>query len=177
MVEGTGADDPTGLMTLGDKVFISGYFSGTLHCGPNQVLVANAQDAFVMRLSQSLEPELCFHIQGNGDEKIAAMDSTNDGRIAIAGSIQAEGIFGDCPPIAATGVDGFVAILNPMLEVEWAHHISNAGTVEPTALAVDGANRLILGGRFSDTVDFGTGEFASAGGFDGFVVAFPPAAR
>ncbi len=70
----------------------------------------------------------------------------------------------------AGNTDAHAARLDGAGTVVWHWHRGTAGTEEPYAVTVDGADSVILAGRFDTTIDFGQGPVDPIGGMTSFVV-------
>jgi hypothetical protein len=79
--------------------------------------------------------------------------------VLIAGSFRDSVLVGDKTATSAGGADILVARLDETLKAAWVRSIGEAIDQEASAAAADpGTGAPIIGGRFSGTVDFGTGS-------------------
>lgn len=114
---------------------------------------------------------------GTAYDYIRAIEVDNDGNIIIAGSFNAQVMFGSYQLVASTSYyDMFVAKLNPQGDVIWATrggstrqggaHSDEDGVYD---LAIDGSNNIYMTGWFIDTADYGGITVTSHGDSDFFV--------
>jgi hypothetical protein len=91
-----------------------------------------------------------------GDEEVdegVAVAVDGDGNVIVAGQFQGSISFGADPFDANSGYDVFVAKFDPDGNHLWSQRFGGGDNQYAVALAVDGENRIVLGGHFSGTID------------------------
>jgi len=126
---------------------------------------------------------IAFAIGGPGADLVRAVVTDAAGNVFVTGEFTGTA---DFDPSDAThaftslgGTDLFLARYSPIGELTWVVRIGDAPDESVTALAIDNAGNLVLGGSFVGTVDFdpeaGVTTATSNGGRDGFVASYTPA--
>ena len=106
---------------------------------------------------------------GNFDYADAiAVQST--GNVIVAGGFQGTVDVG-CGPVTATGTnDVLVASYTSADLCVWSKHFGGSGSeTEVVSVSVDATDNIYLSGYFGGQTNFGGGNLASAGGYDGYV--------
>ncbi len=98
-----------------------------------------------------------------------AIDSTGNAVIAGGFTGTADFGFGEVP---ASGSDAFVASFTSSGAPNWVHTFGAADDDTATAVAVDMAGDVAVGGNYHGAVDFGAGAIPSIGTLDGFLVGY-----
>jgi hypothetical protein len=137
--------DLTGIGMAGGRIVVAGNtYSGDLDAGSVTRAYSGGQDAFIARLSTSLnasgQDRLTF-FGGQGDDTATGMAIAND-RVFLTGTTKT-----DLPSLAAIGkVDGFLAQINPTNgDIEWSRRFSGKdGYVAPSAIAVNAGGASVL---------------------------------
>ncbi|APR82529.1 Hypothetical protein A7982_07878 [Minicystis rosea] len=92
-----------------------------------------------------------------------------NGDIAVAGGFSGILDLGGGPLACAGGADVFVAKLDPAGIPLWAKRFGDKDDQNAYGGAIDALGRVVVGGGFSGTADFGGGVMASSGAGDAFV--------
>ena len=90
----------------------------------------------------------------------------NAGNTIAVGDFEGAIDFGLGALTSAGGDDLFVVKLDPTGAPIWNKRFGDASDQKALAIAVDSADRIVLGGHFQGAVDFGGGSLASAGSND-----------
>jgi hypothetical protein len=99
------------------------------------------------------------------------------GNVYVSGIFRDTVDFGDGKPIAANGVDGFVARLGPDGKLAWVRRMGGEGDDIADTVAVDPKGNVIVAGAFSSELELGDGKLTSKGSDDMFVAALDPNGR
>ncbi|MDC3979945.1 hypothetical protein [Polyangium jinanense] len=101
-------------------------------------------------------------------ESVAIDPATGD--VVAVGSFRGVVDFGGGPLVSAGEKDLFVARFGPLGEPQWSKRFGDAAIQEATAVAIDPAGSIYVGGAIRGTTDFGDGQvLTSAGSDDAFV--------
>jgi hypothetical protein len=96
------------------------------------------------------------------------------GQVTIAGIFTGTVNFGGANLVSAGSYDIFVAKYFSNGAHNWSQRYGGTGFDEPHGLAVNGDGTVFMTGTFQNTVNFGGGNFVSAGAFDIFLLALTP---
>ena len=130
---------------------------------------AGRQDMFVVKMSASGELLWAKRIGGSSVDEPKDVAVDNDGNIFIVGRFVSTVDFdpgsGTRNLQAGSSPDAFIVKLTPDGDYLWAYDIGSGGNEGAEAVAVDGANNVVIAGNFSGTVDFdpGSGEVEKYG--------------
>ncbi|MDO7874089.1 hypothetical protein Q5H93_05040 [Hymenobacter sp. ASUV-10] len=146
-----------------------GFFTGAIQFGATSLVSQGRSDVFVAKLSPGGSWEWAV-AAGSADSDNATgivIDAT--GRIFVSGSFSSQARFGASVLTSQGDMDVFVAQISPLGKWQWATAAGGPGQDRASALAVGSAGDLVVGGRFTDTVAFGTSQLVSKGSSDAFV--------
>ncbi len=170
-----------------DNIYIVGQFRGAYDFdpqpGPSQWwLSSDSVDIFVAKYTPTGYLLWAHRIGGKGIDIAYAITGDQWGNIYITGAFEDSVDFDPSINthylIAQNGRDIFLAKLDFMGNLLWAHALGGAGTEEAgLALYCDGDNKLWVGGYFSGTADFNphptTHTYTISMGYrDGFIAHF-----
>lgn len=110
----------------------------------------------------------------NAETQVRAATDSN-GNTIVAGTFSGSMTVGTgaAALTSAGGTDAFVVKLSPAGAVLWSLRLGGAGNDTAAAVAVDGANNIVVTGEMGGTVDFGGGPVTGTG----YVVKLGPAAN
>ena len=116
-------------------------------------------EVFVTRLSKDGQPVWTKFVGSPADDRLRAIASDSKGNVIIGGFTFGESFDFDGQVEQSAGkMDGYVAVLSPAGEVNWARLIGANDDEVVLGLAADGEDNVLLGGYFrSPTLDLGTG--------------------
>lgn len=116
-------------------------------------------DILVANFSRQLLLKWVRHLQGNGDNSVAAMDIDNNGAIYLAGKgLNNISFTGEKLVYTSSGISGvfnYVAKLNSFGQVQWAHILNEDGAVDVSALKANNQGQLFLAGSYSGNFNYG----------------------
>ncbi len=184
-VGGSGEDYATGIVALGDAIYVVGQFAGGASAAVNfdgAILTphnANAE-GFIWRLDANGSTVAGWPrvLGGAGWDRAAAIAVSPAGELLVAGQFAASIDLGGGVITSHGAADLFVL----KLSAGGAHQLSagfgGTGLDTAEAIAVDAAGNLFVTGSFSATVDLGGGLSAvSRGGTDAFLLALDNQAK
>ncbi len=160
------------------NTYATGTFRGTSAFGATTLTSTSNADLFVAKITPG--GTYAWAVKGG------ALTATLPVKIAIdgTGSLVLAGTF-STPTIAfgatvltntaPNGPEAFVAKLSPTGAWRWAVNPTNIGASTSTAVAVDGANHILVTGNFASRVMFGATVLRSVGDRDVFVAKLTPA--
>jgi hypothetical protein len=156
-------------------IHVVGTFTGSMSVGP---LVVQNQDAtadlFAIQLNASAQVVWAVPIPNVNVQGSLALGATADGGLVLAGGYSGAADFLSGMSFIAAGVDPFVLRLDSVGGYVKHRVWSAPGTQLVTALAVDAAGAIVLGGQLAEPIDFGTGgPLAVTGPFDVFLLRMP----
>lgn len=163
-----------------NNILISGFFEGTVDFdpGPGSTLLSSngEQDVFVVKLSS--EGNLLWALNFGSIESDYAADMVIDSLDAI----YLTGRYNNYLPTPDTRQnttflsDIYVTKISTTGQTLWFHEIGGPAFDYGTSVALDNTNKVLVGGRFQETVDFDPGsntdDRTSQGGSDGFLLCF-----
>lgn len=148
------------------------YIGGDTHC------VSSGVDGLgvIAKLSSDGQPVWSRRIEGYGIAWSNAIVPGSNGVFwiggAFIGTLELSGITllsssGDSP-------DGFVAVVGPSGEFQWATTVAGPGRDEVTHLALDTQGRPVVAGTFEGSITVGDAEITGEGGRDVFLMELTP---
>lgn len=155
------------------RAYVAGSFQGTLDFGLGP-LVSAGRDVFLARLDAGLGAAFASRFGDSTSQEARAVAVLSDGSAAIAGTFKGTMDLGGGPLVADTQEDAFVARFGEDGALVFALRFGDAAAQEANAIAVDGADGLIVAGSFDGTIDPGSGPVTSDGGQDAFVTWLDP---
>src|SRR5205814_370722 len=176
------ATDPSG------NVAVAGSFEGTVDFGTGPMTSSGFKDGVVAKCSAAGVPLWAkSYGERNDDEEALGVAMDGSGNVVVTGYFKQTVDFGTGPLTAAGGYlgDVFVAKYSASGASLWVKQIGSSGFDKGTAVAVDGANNVLVTGFFNGTVDFGLGTVTGGvdfgggllpdlGGGDMFVAKYSP---
>jgi hypothetical protein len=154
------------------EIVVAGYFVNSVDLGSGLLTSAGAGDIFVAKYSSAGAPLWSRRVGSSQDDRGKAVAVDWGGNVYVTGLFRGTVDFGggavSAAPLAA---NAFLAKYSPAGVHLWSKRLSSAaGLDEGTALAVDGADNVVVAGILYQTSDFGGGPLATAGGADVFLV-------
>lgn len=105
-------------------------------------------------------------------EMVQDVATTPDGNLVAVGRFGGTIDFGDGPMASTGNYDIFIVKLDPLGKPIWTKRFGDASAQTASAVAVDGAGAIYVGGNINGSVDFGDGVKTSAGSSDAFLAKF-----
>ena len=168
---GTGHADGLGVAVDGSgNVHVTGSFRGTVDFGAGDVASAGDLDVSVTKLNSSGAHQWTTTFGGTGNDRAYVVAVDGSGNVHVTGYFSGTVDFGAGDVTSAGATDGFVTKLNSSGAHQWTTTLGGTGNDYGWGVAVDGSSNVHVTGHFDGTVDFGAGDVASAGNYDGFVV-------
>lgn len=157
--------------SAGAQPVAAGRFKTSIDLGGGPLMAQGANDdVFVGRFATNGTLIDGRRFGDSGSQRADAVAVTSAGEPVMAGRFTGTMVVDDVTMPSAGGFDGFVVRLGSQ-----GHGYRSFGDAlfqAATAVAVDGAGRMLVTGDFSGNIDVGTGIFA--GDQDAFVVSYAP---
>ena len=161
----------------GDTAFLGkGGTSATLSAPPG------VSSAYLARLGADGSVAWAVSFAGaSGNTAVGGLAVDASGSVLVDGTISGPTRIGDRTISTPSGVNNsaFVARVGPDGRASWAEPLAGTDSVFGTALGLDGAGNMYVGGDFDGTlaVPGGVAPLASSGGTDAFVAKLDPYGR
>jgi hypothetical protein len=157
------------------NVLILGRFMGTIHIDSEQLVSAGETDIFVAKFDLSGK-YLWSQRFGDADPQGGSFGDHTIGvdsgeSILLTGKFWGTLDFGGAQLVAGSNnAASFITKLDSSGKHLWSLQFP----VSADGIAANASGNVMVTGRYSDTVDFGSGPFTSAGGDDIFLVKLAP---
>lgn len=162
--------DPAG------NVYVAGSFSGSMRLSASTTLETRGQaDAFIASYTRTGTLRWARSVGGLGSDEALAINATADGRLYVGGYFTGQIVTATRGTITGAGqLDPFLLSLDPATGNERAVlTMGGIGFDVFTSIAYRNG-RLVVGGRFSESMRVGTTDLTAAGRLDGLVFAADP---
>lgn len=143
------------------RLALTGEFAGDVDLGGGPI--SAAADGFVVTFDAAGEFQWARQF-GSAAETAArgnAVAFTPGGELVVAGAFFGTVDLGDGPLTADTWHDMLVAQYSATGEHQWSRQFGGAGPQHGTAVAVDAAGRVVVGGAFFDEIEIGDEKFVN----------------
>lgn len=151
------------------EVVVGGNYAGILDFGTTKLTSVDKQDGFVAALDDDGNILWAKNLGGNEDQWVSSIAVDPTDALAIGGHFTGNLQTGD-QTIASVGAqDGFVMKLGPDGTYRFTYPFHGPGEDRITAIAFDATGGIIATGTFEQMVNYGAGNFTSAGDVDMFV--------
>lgn len=145
--------------------------SADLGGGPLTTIGLNVRDVVVAKLDPS-GAHVWSRLYGSSSSDQNAFSIAVDAlaRPVLVGSFNGFASFGTEGVNSAGATDVFALALEDDGSLRWIKRFGGTGNENVSSVALAPNGDLVIGGRFSNTVDFGGGALVSLGSFDAFVL-------
>ncbi len=157
------------------RVYASGFVEGTVTFAGTPVGGAGGRDALVVALDASGNDRWVWGAGGAERDDARRIAIGPDGNLYVAGRFGGTVDFGNGPVSAKSGDDIFVLSLTPAGALRWVKDFGGTGADSPSGIAVTSDSTVVVGGLFSDTVNFEVEDRSSVGLEDIFVLGLDAA--
>ncbi len=165
--------DPDIAVRADGGLVVSGRFSETLTIDGLSVGPAQSDsDAFVAVVDPELTFTSMFTYGGAGNERPNEVIVSPDGSTFVAGEFSGAMTVGTKTVASVDDGDVYVMKLDPSLAPSWLRVFAGSGLVTTSALTLDGAGNLFLGGSAEGSLECASPPPQSAGGRDMFLMRF-----
>lgn len=149
-----------------DEVYVAGNFTGAMDLGAGNHFSVASGDLFVAKAKADGTPVWFASIPGIS---VRHMKVDSAGNAVVSGSFSGTVTVGGVPYTASGGSDQIVIRYGSAGAVLWARTFDAVNT---SAMALTGADDILVTGLVSSAVDLGTGALPFAGGSDVYFARF-----
>jgi len=156
---------------------VTGHYWGTVDFGGGPLTaagVAGTSDVFVVSFNPTGGHRWSARFGGASSDYGNALAVDGSGNLSLAGRFQGTVDLGGGPLTAAGSQDLFVASYTSLGGHRWSRRFGGSGVDHANGVAAGASGKIVAGGEFQGTVDFGDGPRASAGVYDAFLVQLAP---
>lgn len=150
------------------NIYVTGMFNVSAVFGSVTLSSNGEDDIFIAKYSPSGDLVWVENAGGAHDDEGNTIALDSEGNIYVGGSVDSNGVFGTNEVLTAGGDDAFIAKYDNNGNNIWVIAGGSTGTDYVNDLSVDKDNNVLGTGQFSDTAEFGTTTFTSAGSYDVF---------
>lgn len=164
------AFDPSG------NLFLLGYVQGTSNLGCGAITSAGGYDTLFAKFDSNLGCIFSNLYGDSADQLGDAIAVDPFGRVAIGGAFSGTMAFGTTSITSAGGSDNYVVKLQADGTPIWVRRVGDGANQRTWSVAIEqtSASRVYATGSFGGTINFGSGNFTSAGDLDIFLVRYLP---
>ena len=148
------------------NVVIAGEFRGAINFGGGSAVSAGLSDMFVAAFNASGTFRWNRFAGSTVQDYARAVTIDSDGNVIVTGGFQNTVDFGGGGLASAGQVDMFLVRYDNNGTHQWSQRFGGTGSDVGIELATDTNGDIVLGGIFSNTVNFGGGNLTSAGQLD-----------
>jgi hypothetical protein len=172
MFGGSGRDEGLGVAAgPTGRIHLVGGFSGNADLGGKLLQAAGGTDVMVASYGGLGSHSWSVAFGGTGDDAGTGVAGDAAGNVFVAGHFTDAITLGD-DALRGTGIEGFIASLDPTGKPRWVRAIGGAGSDSVVDIAVDGAGNVYVVGGFEQQALIGDQTLLSRGGRDVFVARF-----
>lgn len=168
------AQEPTltGRYDTDGNLIIAGASTDALDLGGGDLPGFGGQDGFVAKLDPDGGHIWSHRFGGSGDDLFFDVCVDRSGNVVLGGAFLETADFGGEDPLSSAGsFDGVVLKLDAQGAHVWSRRIGGDGVDAVLGIGLDPAGKVVAGGHFGGTVDFGTTVLTSAGMQDAFLMS------
>lgn len=162
-----------------DDVYVTGYFQGTVDFDPGSGtanLISTVSNTFVLKLDTDGNYVWAKSISSESNNTGYEIDVDQSGNVYTVGSFAGTADFNPgagTANLSTSSKAAFIQKLDSSGNYLWAKRIYGIGDVTGKAIKIDSSGNIVIGGSFSQTVDFDPGtatlNLTSAGSEDVFI--------
>jgi hypothetical protein len=157
------------------NVFVTGIFQGTVSFGGVNLVSAGGTDIFLAKYNSAGAHQWSQRFGGTSSDTSYSVAADGSGNVFVAGQFFLTVNFGGSNLVSAGSSDIFVAKYNAAGTHQWSQRFGGTSLDSAFAVAVDVSGNVIVTGFFGNTVNFGGGNFVSAGLGDIFAARYSSA--
>jgi len=161
-------------LTSDGGLVISGSFSGAVDFGGGPLSAGSGSTQYLAKLDGDGNHIWSRSVAESPNLVPADLSFDANDNIYVTGRFEDNAAFDGETLEGAGGTDVFVAKFDPLGEFVWANGFGNFNDQSANGLAVSPEGFVVVGGSFTGSIQPGDMPLSSAGGQDGFLVAFSP---
>jgi hypothetical protein len=155
------------------NVLVTGCFAGTVDFGGGPIFTAGSTgDIFVVKFDADGNHVWSRGVGGTANDSGFSIATDSAGNVLVTGLFANTVDFGGGSFASAGGSDIFVVKFDANGNHLWSEGFGDVSSDQGRGIAADGADNVLVTGRFEEMVDFGDGSITSAGSLDIFLVKF-----
>jgi chitodextrinase len=157
------------------RVDIGGVFGASVSFGGSTLTASGNSDMFLAQLDANGNHQWSKNFGGTMDDAINALTADATGNVYITGFFRGTANFGGATLKVPfdSDLDVYVAKFNSAGSHLWSKNFTNDGNERGYAIVLSPGGDVTIGGSFSNTVNFGTGDLTSVNAMtDAFVARF-----
>lgn len=175
---GLGIDSPRDVAVAQDgSIYVAGLFDGEIdfggtigkHTAPSEKPQDAKSDAYLVKLGADGKIAWAQTFGAKRDDVANGVAVRGD-TVVVVGNFLDEMKLGEFTKKSAGSDDAYVAAFNKDGVIQWAWNIGGIDSDGANAVVAAPDGGWIVGGSFSDTVDFGTVKLKSRGGTDAMLI-------
>lgn len=157
------------------NVLITGSFVNTINFGGSNLVSAGGNDIYVAKFNSSGTHQWSQRYGAAGADAGSAVATDSSGNVILDGVFASTVNFGGSNLISAGNLDMFLAKYTTLGVHQWSQRFGAASQDEPTTVAVDASDNVLMGGLFAGNVNFGGGLLINSGSADIVLARYSPA--
>ncbi len=162
-------------VTSNHAVILGGVFRGSIDFGGGALISAGLDDIYLTKLDANGKHQWSKRFGDASIDYASAMMVDASDAIVQAGFFAGTLDYGGGILMSAGGNDVFVAKLDGDGGHLWSKRFGSAGDQRVEGAGIAGDGRVLIGGSFDGTIDFGGGVLTSGAGKDAFIAVFDAA--
>jgi hypothetical protein len=170
-IGGAGDEVATSANYSNGAIILGGYFSDSFDYGNSPQVSGGGTDGFVMSISALNFNQVNWFmpLTGPADEFVRSLDAGSDGSLFFAGSFEGTGSFGGVEVVSLGLSDAIVGKLKSDGQVDYLKTGRGVGKDEAGFVTVTSGSNLIVGGTFSEKIEWDNQSLITQGGKDAFL--------
>ncbi len=158
-----------------DNIVIAGPFAGSVNFGGGNLTSAGERDGYVAKFNSAGAHQWSIRFGDAARNEARRVEVDSNGDVIVAGYFRGSVDLG-CGSLAASGGaehDVLLAKLNGATgSCRWSSRYGDTAPDLADGLSIDDNDRILVGGSFEGTLDFGDQSITSQGGRDAWVAKF-----
>ncbi|MCA9720472.1 MAG: hypothetical protein KC468_37765, partial [Myxococcales bacterium] len=148
---------------------------GDIKFGPETLVNAGGSDLALARFDQGGAHEWSRIVGNSASQVLWHAAGGADGSMVVTGYTIGPTDFGDGPVDTGNNSDVFLVRYDDSGALAWANRYPRTGGERINAVALDGAGHVLMGGEFTDEIDWGGGPLGNGNAdWDGFASKLAP---
>lgn len=172
---GAMVDQPSGVaVDSAGNIYVAGTFSDTMTIGAEVLVSAGGTDGFLVKFDAAGVVQWAQAFGDAANQAVLALAVDPSDNVYVGGHFSGVLSLGGVGGVnyTANGQDAFMAKFGPTGAYLWSKRVGVAGNQAVTALAVNAAGEVVMGGNFEGTLICPFGCVQSTGGQDIFLFKY-----
>jgi len=154
------------------NIFHTVYYAGTVDFGGGGLASVGSFDIFLAKYNTAGVHQWSQHFGSTADDRGFGVGVDGSGNVLVTGYSSGTVDFGGGSLVNAGGADIFLAKYNTGGAHQWSQRFGSTNGDYGYSVAADGSGSVFLAGYFQLTVNFGSANLTSAGGWDILLAKF-----